>query len=634
MATKVLVFESDPSFAGELRTELGRLGLVAQVVDDGYTGLMAAASDKPDLILLSIELPRMNGFSVCNKLKKDPALKDVPLIIMSSESSDDTFEQHRKLRTRAEDYVHKPIAFGELLEHMRPYVQFENGAGPVSSDDAGIIIDDADLAIEGETNGATDAELEPAKVDAEVEAFANTAFDRLLESEALPALESEAPAEDRSTERKLTRASVPARSSMPPRPTVDAEVERLQNEVERQKTENARLERELSTAKSELSSAKLEVQRLQDNEQREAASNEQVVRLQRELDEIRLKAAAGQKVGGVSSREFLDLREALNKKEKEILGLRDQITRKEKELLDASDSALALERVKADLEDRIGALEKEAQDARALAETAKADKEQAAKRAEDFKTRGEKVKAELEVKLAELGGIQKKHEEEMAAALAEARAAEQRARDEALLALQQESEAAKAAAVAAREAELQQSADARAGALQRDADERFTALTRSSEDEQNRLKGELARAVEEGESAKTRLAQREGELAQQQEQALLGQKSELETRHAEQLREVEARASELSTELSNRTEEREVLAREVGQLKDKVGKLEADLAQRKTELSETRDKLAELTTKLEAATAKWAENRASLEHAKDALAAAVAQIEEAEARGV
>ena len=64
----------------------------------------------------------MNGFSVCNKLKKDPALKDVPLIIMSSESSDETFEQHRKLRTRAEDYVHKPIAFGELLAHIQPFV--------------------------------------------------------------------------------------------------------------------------------------------------------------------------------------------------------------------------------------------------------------------------------------------------------------------------------------------------------------------------------------------------------------------------------------------------------------------------------------------------------------------------------
>src|SRR5215510_3212920 len=127
--TKVLVFESDPSFAGELRTELGRLGCAVQVVDDGNYGLHQAAADRPDLILLSIELPRMNGFSVCNKLKKDPALKDVPLIIMSSESSDETFEQHRKLRTRAEDYVHKPIAFGELLSRIQSFVAIGGDLG-------------------------------------------------------------------------------------------------------------------------------------------------------------------------------------------------------------------------------------------------------------------------------------------------------------------------------------------------------------------------------------------------------------------------------------------------------------------------------------------------------------------------
>ncbi len=131
--TKVLVFESDPSFAGELRTELGRLGATVQVVDDGNVGLQVAAADRPDLILLSIELPRMNGFSVCNKLKKDAALKDVPLIIMSSESSEETFEQHRKLRTRAEDYVHKPIAFGELLQHITRFVPFDAAAPDASS---------------------------------------------------------------------------------------------------------------------------------------------------------------------------------------------------------------------------------------------------------------------------------------------------------------------------------------------------------------------------------------------------------------------------------------------------------------------------------------------------------------------
>src|SRR5580698_2780905 len=122
MATKVLVFESDAAFASELRNELSKLGCTTSVVDDGNVGLQQAAADKPDLILLSIELPRMNGFSVCNKLKKDPSLKDVPLIIMSSESSDETFDQHKKLRTRAEAYVHKPIGFGKLREHINPFV--------------------------------------------------------------------------------------------------------------------------------------------------------------------------------------------------------------------------------------------------------------------------------------------------------------------------------------------------------------------------------------------------------------------------------------------------------------------------------------------------------------------------------
>src|SRR5580693_9646382 len=142
MTTKVLVFESDPAFAGELRSELGKLGCSITVVDDGNIGLQQATTDRPDLVLLSIELPRMNGFSVCNKLKKDPNLKDVPLIIMSSESSDETFEQHKKLRTRAEDYVHKPIGFGQLLEHIQGFVHLGPAASGGADADGAIVIDD------------------------------------------------------------------------------------------------------------------------------------------------------------------------------------------------------------------------------------------------------------------------------------------------------------------------------------------------------------------------------------------------------------------------------------------------------------------------------------------------------------
>ena len=139
MSIKVLVFESDPAFAGELRNELGKLGCATTVVDDGNVGLQQAAADKPDLVLLSIELPRMNGFSVCNKLKKDAALKEVPLIIMSSESSDETFEQHKKLRTRAEDYVHKPIAFGELLQHIQAFVEAKLTGPNVNTSGTGVL---------------------------------------------------------------------------------------------------------------------------------------------------------------------------------------------------------------------------------------------------------------------------------------------------------------------------------------------------------------------------------------------------------------------------------------------------------------------------------------------------------------
>ena len=143
--TKVLVFESDHAFAGELRTELGRLGCTVNVVDDGNVGFRSQRKSGPISSCSSIELPRMNGFSVCNKLKKDALLKDVPLVIMSSESSEDTFEQHRKLRTRAEDYLHKPIAFSDLLSRIKNFVTISADGG--YSDIA--IEDDVELVEDG-----------------------------------------------------------------------------------------------------------------------------------------------------------------------------------------------------------------------------------------------------------------------------------------------------------------------------------------------------------------------------------------------------------------------------------------------------------------------------------------------------
>src|ERR1700733_2400531 len=301
MATKVLVFESDPAFAGELRSELGKLGCSTTVVDDGNVGLQQAASEKPDLILLSIELPRMNGFSVCNKLKKDPNLKDVPLIIMSSESSDETFEQHKKLRTRAEDYVHKPVAFGELLQHIQGFVHL--GAAPADPDAAividdeievgstGHVLDDEDNSQTVVVSAALAAEASGRKiekVDADVDAFAESAFGRMTGPDAATvdlsrsmrngSLAGEAPVASEAPHgheappppQRTSVAPSPLRSSVAPsrshsvRPApmlsgVDSvELDKAREELARAKERLSANEREIEDARQEIEKLRIE----------------------------------------------------------------------------------------------------------------------------------------------------------------------------------------------------------------------------------------------------------------------------------------------------------------------------------------------------------------------------------------
>jgi DNA-binding response OmpR family regulator/chromosome segregation ATPase len=369
MSIKVLVFESDAAFAGELRNELGKLGCSTCVVDDGSVGLQQASAERPDLILLSIELPRMNGFSVCNKLKKDAGLKDVPLIIMSSESSDETFEQHRKLRTRAEDYVHKPIAFGELLGHIRAFVQL--GAPEAGGDSDGIVIDD-EVSVEAgdediEDDEGTQIAMRPdfgelrRRVDPEVDSFTDAAFGRLQDAPVEPPpREVNGAASERVAPSTRPGAQLKAPHSQPPSKVAandahtHAELEKLRAETEKHRGEAQRAEAKREELEKELAQAHEQITRIHHEADSEAE------RMQRDLDELKTRVASiPPKAGGVSSREFLDLREALNKKDKEILALKTQLTVKDKDIFEARDKSLALERQTSDLDDKILAKERE-----------------------------------------------------------------------------------------------------------------------------------------------------------------------------------------------------------------------------------------------------------------------------------
>src|SRR5262249_18910621 len=118
----------------------------------------------------------------------------------------------------------------------------------------------------------------------------------------------------------------------------------------------AELERKLRDAEAATARAENRAKTLEEEASRVDRLKAEVANLEKELGETRKVAQAaasgGAKTSGVSSREFLDLREQLNKKDKELLDLRDQLSGKEKQLLELRDRSLGFERSIADAQDK------------------------------------------------------------------------------------------------------------------------------------------------------------------------------------------------------------------------------------------------------------------------------------------
>ena len=127
MSKTILLIENDAPFAEEMSGALEAMGYQVRVTGDGKEGLDLARDLRPDAIVLCVELPRLSGYSICNKLKKDDALRAIPLILTSSEATEEVFEDHRKLKVRAEDYLIKPYVSAALLEKLAALIGLPEG---------------------------------------------------------------------------------------------------------------------------------------------------------------------------------------------------------------------------------------------------------------------------------------------------------------------------------------------------------------------------------------------------------------------------------------------------------------------------------------------------------------------------
>ncbi|HXN56251.1 MAG TPA: response regulator [Myxococcales bacterium] len=115
MSKTILLIDSDENFAQGLQAAILASGFNAVVATDSEQGMTLAREENPDLIVVCVEAQPTNGYMLCTRLKKDDQLKGIPVILTSTNATEESFEKHRKLKTRAEEYLIKPFAPALLL---------------------------------------------------------------------------------------------------------------------------------------------------------------------------------------------------------------------------------------------------------------------------------------------------------------------------------------------------------------------------------------------------------------------------------------------------------------------------------------------------------------------------------------
>lgn len=114
MSACILVVEDSQTQAAQLKMVLENAGdLTVELAHNGLDGLRLAQEMSPDLIVLDIVLPDMDGFQVCRRLKRDPATMDIPVIMLTEKSSANATVSG--LQAGADDYIPKDIFASEHL---------------------------------------------------------------------------------------------------------------------------------------------------------------------------------------------------------------------------------------------------------------------------------------------------------------------------------------------------------------------------------------------------------------------------------------------------------------------------------------------------------------------------------------
>ena len=160
MNKKALVIEDDKNIAELLRLYLEKDGFEVSIAPDGGKGLQLAEDEHPDVVLLDIMLPVMDGWQVCREIRRT---SQVPIIMLTAKG--ETYDKVSGLEMGADDYVTKPFEVKELIARIHAVMRrTENSDSPAEKrleyDKLVINLDSYELIVDGQTVDTPPKEME------------------------------------------------------------------------------------------------------------------------------------------------------------------------------------------------------------------------------------------------------------------------------------------------------------------------------------------------------------------------------------------------------------------------------------------------------------------------------------------
>ncbi len=181
MAEKILIIEDDPSILRGLQLNLGMEGYLVRSASDGETGLAMARSEKPDLVVVDVMLPRLGGLEVVKEIRtEDP---DLPVLILSAKGQES--DKVAGLHLGADDYLVKPFGLKELLARIDALLRRRRSRGETGPNRAVRKAGDVEVDLDARKARAQGRELELTSREFDLLAFFVAHPDRVFSREQL-----------------------------------------------------------------------------------------------------------------------------------------------------------------------------------------------------------------------------------------------------------------------------------------------------------------------------------------------------------------------------------------------------------------------------------------------------------------